>query len=165
VVGILVLVAAAGGYAGYGQLAGPSSSVAAVHVPCPSPSPSVAVAQQARLAVRNATLQTGLAARVARHLRSRHFSIGSIGNTLFRGKGVATVKFSADRLQAAQLVAAQFAGATMVRVPGSGVLELDIGPRFRGLVPLGRSQAAERAILGTSSPRPVATPRRRCGTG
>ncbi len=107
------------------------------------------------MVVRNATLKTGLAAEVARDLRKRGFRIGKVGNTLFRGKGVATVKYSADRLQAARVLAAQFSGATVEQVAGPPALEVDIGPKFDALVPLAQAQAAERGIIGT--PRPAAT--------
>lgn len=112
--------------------------------------------------MRNATLKTGLAKQVARQLRQRHFRVGKPGNTLFRGKGVATVQYSPDRLQSARLVAAQFDGATLAPVSGSHVLEVDIGPKFRSLVSLAQAQAAQQSIVGTSSPRPSSAPSPTC---
>ena len=105
------------------------------------------------MVVRNATLKTGLATDVSRALRKRDFRVAKVGNTLFRGKGVATVRYSADRAQAAQLLAAQFDGATVVEVGGSQVLEVDVGPRYTALVPLAQAQAAVRA-----TPTPTPTP-------
>jgi hypothetical protein len=158
----VVLVVAAVGYGGYRLFGGGSSSAPTVQALCPSTTPQPPTAQQARLVVRNATLQTGLAAEVAHELKQRNFRIGKVGNTLFRGKDVATVQYSADRLQAAQLVAAQFDGATLTQVDGSRILEVDIGPKYRALVPVAAAQAAERSILGTSSPSPTATPSPTC---
>lgn len=117
-------------------------------------------ALQAKLVVKNATLVTGLAADVAKQLRRRDFHVGSVGNTLFRGKGVATVQYSSDRAESAQLVAAQFSGATLLPVSGSDVLEVDIGPRFTALVPVAQAQTAEHAILSSpsASPTPSTSP-------
>jgi hypothetical protein len=159
-VAAVVLAVAGVGFGGYAVFGGDSSSAAKVLPPCPTVSPSPPAAQQARLTVRNATLKTGLAADVAHQLRQRDFRIGKVGNTVFRGKGVATVQYSADRLESARLVAAQFDGATLTPVDGSRVLELDIGPKFRDLVPLAQAQEAERDVLATSSP--SATPSRAC---
>jgi len=146
-----VVLAAGGGYLGYRHFSGHSRSAVALLAPCPSATPTPPAAQQARLTVRNATLKTGLAAQVAHQLRQRHFRVWKVGNTLYRGKGVATVKYSADRLETARLVAAQFGGATMTEVAGSHVLELDIGPKYRNLTPLAQARAADRAILATPS--------------
>ena len=157
-----MLVVAGIGYGGIRVLGGGSSSSPKVLPPCHSATPHPAAAQQVRLVVRNATLKSGLAAEVAHQLRQRDFRIGKVGNTLFRGKGVATVQYSADRLQSAQVIAAQFAGATLLQVDGSRVLEVDVGPKYRSLVPLAQAQAAERQIRATGSPSPTATPSPTC---
>ncbi|MGN6472214.1 MAG: LytR C-terminal domain-containing protein [Mycobacteriales bacterium] len=151
-VAAVVLVVAGIAYGGYRMFGGGSSSPPKALPLCPSTTtPHPPVTAQARLVVLNATLKAGLAADVAHQLRQRQFQVGKVGNTAFRGKGVATVQYSADRLQAARLVAAQFAGATMTEVTGSRVLELDIGPRFRALVPIAQAQAADHAILATAA--------------
>lgn len=160
----MVLVLAGGGYGGYRAFGGGSSSTPKALPLCPSATPHTAVAALARLTVRNATLTTGLAAQVAHDLRKREFRVAKVGNTLFRGKGVATVRYSADRSQSARLVAAQFDGATLVQVAGSRVLEVDIGPKFRALVPLAQAQASDRAILASSSPTPSVTPSPTCAS-
>lgn len=158
----VVLVVAGIAYGGYRVFGGGSSSSPLVLPPCPSPTATAPVATQARLTVRNATLKAGLAADVARQLRQRNFHVAKVGNTVFRGKGVATVHYSADRTESARLVAAQFVGATMTEVTGSNVLELDIGPKFRALVPVGQAQAADRAILATPTAAPAAAPSPTC---
>jgi hypothetical protein len=164
----VVVLAGTGGYVGYRHFSGHSTRSVALLAPCPAATPSPPAALQARLAVRNATLKTGLAAQVAHQLRQRHFRVGTVGNTLFRGKGVATVQYSADRADSARLVAAQFSGATMTEVGGSRILEVDIGPKYRSLLPAAEAQAAERAILATaspvsrSSPTPTPTPSPSC---
>lgn len=157
-----MLVVAGIAYGGYRVFGGGSSSSPLVLPPCPSPTATAPVATQARLTVRNATLKAGLAADVARQLRQRDFHVAKVGNTVFRGKGVATVHYSADRTESARLVAAQFVGATMTEVTGSNVLELDIGPKFRALVPVGQAQAADRAILATPTAAPAAAPSPTC---
>ena len=152
----VVAVVAGGGYAADHYLTGGSSGSTAALPPCPAASTTPSVGGAARVVVRNATLKTGLAARVARQLRQRDFRVGKVGNTPFRGKGVATVRYSADRLQTAQLLAVQFPGAALDEVPGSGILEVDIGPKYRALRPAAQVDAAERAVEATPSPR--ATP-------
>jgi hypothetical protein len=158
-----VLVIAGGGYFGYHQLFGGSGGTPKALLPCPAPAPTTPVTEQATLVIKNATLTSGLASDVARQLRRRDFKIGSVGNTLFRGKGVATIDYSADLAQAAKLVAAQFDGATLDEVTGTNVLELDVGPRFEALVPLAQAQAAEQDIIGTPTPAPTASPTCRAG--
>jgi hypothetical protein len=159
----VMLVVAGVGIGGYELFGASSSSSPKVLPRCPASSPSPPAAQQARIVVRNATLTTGLAADVARQLRQRDFRIGKVGNTLFRGKGVVTVQYSADRLESARIVAAQFEGATLTQVEGSRVLEVDIGPKFQALVPVAQAEASERAILlASSSPRPSVTPSPTC---
>lgn len=154
---VVVLVVLGGGYVGYRHFRGSSKASLITLRPCPKTTPTAPAALQAKLIVKNATLQTGLASEVARQLRDRDFRISSVGNTLFRGKGVATVQYSADRLESAQLVAAQFAGATLEPVDGSDILEVDIGPKFDALIPLAEAQSAERGILGPSAPTPTAS--------
>jgi hypothetical protein len=153
----VVVVVAGGGYAGYHFTRGGSTTPVATLRPCPSTTPTPPAALTERIEVRNATLKTGLAAEVAHALKRRDFRIGKIGNTLFRGSGVATIRYSTDRDQAARLLATQFDGATLETMAGSGVLELDIGPKYRSLVPVAQAQAAERAILASPTPRPSAS--------
>jgi hypothetical protein len=160
VVVVLVLVLG-GGYFGYRHFHGSSSGPTASLAPCPVTMPTIPPAAQERVVVRNATLRTGLASDVARELRQRHFKIGAVGNTLFQGKGVATVKYSGDRATSAELLAAQFDGATLDEVSGSHVLEIDIGPRFHSLVPLAQAQADEGALT-TPTPTPSATVTPQC---
>jgi hypothetical protein len=161
----VVLVVAAIGFGAYELFGGGSSSAPRVLPPCPSTSPRPQTVTAVKLVVRNATLTTGLAADVAHDLRLRHFRIAKVGNTPFRGKGVATVQYSADRLEAARLVAAQFDGATMEQVDGSELLEVDIGPKFDKLVPVAEAAAAERDILGTTAPTPSVSPTPACARG
>ncbi|HVW81786.1 MAG TPA: LytR C-terminal domain-containing protein [Mycobacteriales bacterium] len=152
---VVVVIVIGGGYFGYEQVfAGSGGSAQALPL-CPAPTRSAPPTEQARVVVKNATLTTGLASDVAEQLRRRNFKIASVGNTLFRGKGVATVDYSANLVQAAQLLGAQFDGATLDQVSGSNVLEVDIGPKFHDLVPVARAQAAEQDILGTPTPTPT----------
>jgi hypothetical protein len=153
-----VLVVAGGGYFGYQQVFGGSGGTPKALPPCPRSTPTTPVTEQATLVVKNATLTSGLASDVAKALRRRDFKIGLVGNTLFRGKGVATIDYSADLAQAAQLVGAEFDGATLDEVSGTKVLEVDIGPRFQALVPIAQAQAAEQDIVGTPTPTPTASP-------
>jgi hypothetical protein len=159
-----VLVVAGGGYFGYQQVFGGSAGTPTALPPCPAPTATTPVTEQATLVVKNATLTGGLASDVAKKLRHRDFKIGSVGNTLFRGKGVATIDYSADLGEAAQLVAAQFDGATLDEVSGNNVLELDVGPRFEALVPLAQAEQAEQDIIGTPTPTPTASPTCRIST-
>jgi hypothetical protein len=152
-----VLVVAGGGYFGYQQLLGGSGGTPKALPPCPAPSPTTPVTEQATLVVKNATLTSGLASDVAKQLRHRDFKIGPVGNTLFRGKGVATVDYSADLAEPAQLVAAQFDGATLDEVTGHNVLEVDVGPRFKALVPRAQAEQAEQDIVGTPTPTQIPT--------
>lgn len=155
---LVVVVVLGGGYFGYRQIFDSSSKSPLALPPCPAVTPTTPTALQAKLVVKNATLVTGLAGDVAKQLRHRDFRVSAVGNTLFRGKGVATVQYSSDRLESAQLVAAQFDGASLEQVAGSEVLEVDIGPRFTDLVPVAQADQAEQAILGTPTPTPSASP-------
>jgi hypothetical protein len=150
---LVVVLLGGGGYAGYHFIHGGSSGPKAALPPCPAITASPSTAPPDRVVVRNATLKTGLATQVAHALRTRDFKVARVGNTVFRGKGVATIRYSADRLTAAERLAAQFAGATLTPVAGSRVLKIDVGPKFRALVPLAQAQAAERQ-LATPSPTP-----------
>lgn len=160
---VAVLVVAGGGYVGYRQLFNGSGGTPKALPLCPAPTPTTPITEQAKLVVKNATLTSGLATDVAKALRHRDFKVASVGNTLFRGKGVATIDYSADMSQAAQLVAAQFDGATLDEVTGSDVLELDIGPRFHSLVPVAQAQRAEQDIIGSPTATPSASPACRSG--
>lgn len=159
---VVIAVAAAGGYAGYRHWHHRSPHRVASTRPCqghpavvPTPQPS-----DVRVAVRNATLRTGLASRVAHALRQRQVHVVSIGNTPLRGKGVATVRYTADRRSQAEVLAAQIRGATMAPEPGHGRLELDLGPRFHGLAPARvAGDQLTREVAATASP----TPTPRCG--
>jgi hypothetical protein len=111
--------------------------------------------------VRNATLRTGLAARVAHALRQRHLTVTSVGNAAQMGKGVATVRYTSDRSSAARVVAAQIAGATLAPMSGSGRVELDIGPHYRGLRPAKAAHTAlvvaAKAAVPSAVPAPTAS--------
>jgi hypothetical protein len=149
---LIALVCAAAGYGGYHFASEGHAAAPQTLLPCPSVSPTASALPGIRpLVVRNGTLTSGLATRVAAQLRHRDIPVASVGNTLFRSHGVATVRFSADRLAGARLLATQVAGASMVQVMGTGVLELDIGPKFRALVPAAKAAAAAHRLLPTPS--------------
>jgi LytR cell envelope-related transcriptional attenuator len=154
---VVVLALGGGGYEIYHHVSGGSSSVKTALPPCPATTSSPPLTQTVRVVVRNATLKSGLATQVAHALRRRDFTVAKVGNTLFRGKGVATIRYSADRTQVARQLGAQFAGATLVQVAGNAVLEVDIGPKFRALTPVAQAQAAEHS-LATPTPTPSSSP-------
>jgi len=168
-VALVIALLVGGGYAAFLGLTGGSANSAASNLPAcsrlshlPKLPKSLTRTQQFKVTVDNATLRTGLAARVAAELKHRGFPIGAIGNTPTTGKGIATVRYSPNRKVEAQLLAAQIANSTTVAVGGRGVVELDIDPKFRVLASRGAARAAERlAILGSlphTSPTPTPSP-------
>lgn len=155
---VALAILAAGGYVGYRHWHHASPHRAASPPPCPDRQSTVQLPPRSsvHVAVRNATLHTGLATRVAHELRRRQLHVTSVGNTAFRGKGIATVRYSADRRSQAEVVAAQIPGTTLMQQSGHGRLELDLGPRFHGLASsFAASEALTREVAATASPAPT----------
>jgi hypothetical protein len=153
---LVLALLAGGGYAAFLGLRGTSSGATAQPPLCPLPSTSPAPSHgpKPKVVVDNATLQPGLATQVAAQLKHRGFIITDVGNTPTMGKGVATVRYSADRRLLADRLAAQIQGTTLVAGGGHGVVELDIGPKFRALA----SRADAKAAYLSSAPSPTAAP-------
>jgi hypothetical protein len=135
VVVVVLVLLAAGGYAAYRGLNGPSAGPSASRLPlCPRRT-VVAVRQPGsrRLTVMNATQHDGLAADVSDELEARGFHIVSVGNTPAVVRGVAIVRYPAGHRLLAEDVASQITGATLVRASGHPIVEVDLGPRFQSL--------------------------------
>jgi hypothetical protein len=165
-IALVLALLAGGGYAAYRGLSGGSGSPSAATLPlCPKsahrPHHTKPVIPQSKVTVYNASLITGLATQVATELRQRGFAIGQIGNAAKVGKGVATVRYSADRKLEATKLAAEVTGAKLVAVGGTHVVELDINPKFKALA---TKQAAAQAFQTAAasqhllSPTPTPTP-------
>lgn len=159
---VVVVLLVAGGYFAYLGLRGSSSSPAAgthncvvvrSRLPDREPRPLV-------LTVKNGTLRNGLAAAVSAQLKQRGFHVRSIGNTVLRIKGVATVRYSANRRQVADFVAAQITGSKLVKAGGHGVVELDLGSRYQSLVSVAKAVADYQRTLPPLSASP--TPSESC---
>jgi acetolactate synthase regulatory subunit len=153
------VVLGAAGYAAY-HYAWPRirpSSSSGAPAPCPSrtlrPAPPPATAVSLR--VRNATMRTGLAARVATALHHRGFHVHGVGNTTVTVTGTATIRYTHDQARQAQTLAAQVADPQLHRVPGKGVLDLDLGPKWRGLATPAAVRAAELADRRPTGPTPT----------
>jgi hypothetical protein len=161
VTALVLALLAGGGYAAFLGLTGGSSSGGAASLPlCPVPtaaptSHSTAKAGPLRLTVENATERDGLAAEVAADLQTRGFHILSIGNAVLMHKGVAVVRYSPDRRLVADRVAAQFKGATLVAVGGHGVVELDVGPKFKALATPAQAKLAYLNLQAPATPTPT----------
>lgn len=167
VAAVLVLVLlGGGGYAVYRGLSGGSGSSHAATLPlCPKGSQHSHRTQPriptSKVTVFNASLITGLATQVAGELKDRGFPIGEIGNADKVGKGIATVRYSADRKLEATKLGAEISGAGLVQVSGSHTVELDINPKFTTLA---TKRAARRAFQSAAasqqlfSPTPTPTP-------
>jgi hypothetical protein len=83
--------------------------------------------------VRYATTRGGLASRVAFALQQRGFHIRGVGNTSATVTGPATVRYSADQAVQARTLATEIAGVTLLRRPGTKLLDLDLGKSWRTL--------------------------------
>ncbi|MFV2197017.1 LCP family protein [Nocardiopsis sp. LOL_012] len=97
------------------------------------------------LRVLNGTGVTGLAAEVGVLLEGRGFVVGGVGNPVERTPAVTTVYHAPDQREAAELLAAELAAATVEEVDGLGPeLELVMGAQdWDGLAVGGRSPSAE----------------------
>jgi hypothetical protein len=165
---VLVLALLGGGaYAAYRGLSGGSSSNAAAKLPlCPkSAKPGHAARPpsipQSKVTVYNASLITGLATEVAAGLKQRGFRIGQIGNAAKVGKGVATVRYSADRKLEATQLGTEITGSTLIQVSGAHVVELDINPKFTALAGKRAAANAFQVAVRTQhliTPTPTPTP-------
>jgi hypothetical protein len=166
---VVLLLLAGGGYAAFLGLSGGSSKPTASQLPlCPLPTtlPTLPpVSHQAlRLTVKNGTERNGLAASVSSALEERGFNVTSIGNTASTITGVATVRYSKDRLAVAERVAAEIKGSTLVVAGGHGVVELDIGPKYHRLSTRPQARAALIQLVAPSaaaSPTPTTSCRPR----
>lgn len=167
IVAVLVLLGG-GGYAAYRGLSGGSGSTSAVTLPlCPKgsqhPHRSQPRIPTSKVTVFNASLITGLATQVAGELKDRGFPIGQIGNAAKVGKGIATVRYSADRKLEATKLGAEVTGAILVKVNGTHVVELDINPKFTALA---ARRTAARAFQAAATSQhlfsPTPTPTRTC---
>jgi LytR cell envelope-related transcriptional attenuator len=154
---LVVALLAGGGYAAFLGLSGGSHSSASQLPLCPPPSKSPVALKPGplRLTVKNGTERNGLAASVQIDLENRGFKVTSIGNTVLMKKGVATVRYSADRRLVADKVAAQIKGAILVLAGGHGVVELDLGPKFHALATPKQAKAAYRRLLPQTTPAPT----------
>jgi hypothetical protein len=165
VVGVLVLLLlAAGGYAAVLGLSGKSKTVKPVVAALPTCAaakiPGPTNPHQVHLVVLNATLTSGLAARVSTQLKARGFHVSRVGNTPRLGKGIATIHYSAGQELQAQSIADQIHGAALVQGP-SARLELDLGPGFHALATPAQVKAARSQFISAhagASPSPTSTP-------
>lgn len=139
---LLVLALAGGGWWSYERwVADPSSDEIAATAPisatsaAPQPSapacPAVAT-RQVRVNVLNSTARAGLAGKVAKAMRGRGFTVGSVGNagTAAPLRGPGEVRAGKGGAARAQLVASYLAGARVVtdeRTDGSVDLVLGAG--------------------------------------
>ncbi|HWB66160.1 MAG TPA: LytR C-terminal domain-containing protein [Mycobacteriales bacterium] len=155
---VALAVLAGGGYVGYQHFAGSSDDSVVVTQTTPCPTPTVpsqfATPDQVRIVLRNGSLRTGLAARVARQLRHRGIHVRSIGNAVRVGHDVAVVRYSSDQTRQARTVAAQVSGAALHPQPGQRKLELDLGLRFRHLRSAAQVRAVEQQAAGSATPSP-----------
>jgi len=157
---LVVVLLAGGGYFAFLGLSGSSSKSPSSSLPlCPTGSTAAHAPNPGplRLTIKNATTRNGLAASVSAMLKKRGFHVISIGNTVLMNHGVAAVRYSANRRLVADMVAAQFAGATLVPAGGHGVVELDLGPGFRTLVSPAAAEAAYLRLSPHASPSPTPT--------
>jgi hypothetical protein len=174
-VALVVILLGGGGYAAYRGLknthsTSPGATLALCKKGAPraagSPPPASAKTGKTTIVVDNATLVSGLAAQVAGELRTRGFTIASVGNTAARGRGVATVRYSPDRKVVGEQLAAQIKGATLVEAAGSKRVELDVGPKYTALRSTRAAGAALRKLVAadaaSASPSPSATPTPTC---
>jgi hypothetical protein len=164
---LVLALLAGGGYAAYRGLSGGSGSPSAATLPlcpkggAPTPHHNQPPIPQSKVTVYNASLITGLATQVATELRQRGFAIGQIGNAAKVGKGIATVRYSADRKLEATKLAAEVSGAKLVAVSGTHVVELDINPKFTALAAKRAAAHAFQTAAASQhllSPAPTPTP-------
>jgi len=134
---VVVLVAALGaaGYYGWHRWRDDNASVAATLPPCPTPTPtpSLAPIADAKVAVLNASLKVGLAARVAKDLRGR-FSINvtKVANAPRFDDGPSVVRYPPAFAAQSQLLAAMLVPAPRLRAAADLTrLEIDLGTSFR----------------------------------
>lgn len=101
--------------------------------PQPPPPPG-----RVTLNVYNTTYHTGLAAAVARDMRSRGFRIGQVSNDPLQRMiaGTAEIRHGEDGMAAARVVASHLPGATLVTDRRAGTsVDLVIGNAFTALLP------------------------------
>jgi hypothetical protein len=157
-VALALVVLAALGYVGdryvWPHLRSSSPTASQPLCPTSSPPPPIPAARTVSLRVRNSTVREGLAAEVAAALHHRGFRVHGVGNTSVKVTGTATVRYSADRAQQAKSVAAQVDRPVLVKVSGKGVLDLDLGTKWRGLASPTAVRAAERADRASATPTP-----------
>ena len=115
-----------------------------------------------RVRVLNASLQTGLAARVRSSLRHRGFRVVQIGNAPRVGRYVASVSYSPDQKLGSATLAAQVLRATTRVVPGRGVLELELGLKYRHMRASKAATALARRTEASAAPTPSPSPSRSC---
>jgi hypothetical protein len=128
---------------------------------CPVTAPvGPAKPKAVHLTVLNGTLTGGLAGEVGNDLTARGFHVTSVGNTqqMLPTGTTAVVSYGPGRLLAAQAVAAEIAGAKIVKgtVPG---VQLGVGPAFTALASKSDVVTARRAFVVTDTPAaPTPTP-------
>jgi hypothetical protein len=161
--GLVLLVAVVAAAVAYVVVAKPfsSSSGPTAHpVTCvPTRSASAPSVRDVRVRVRNASLRTGLAADVAKQLRHRGVHVTSVGNLGRVTTGAGAIRYTADRSVQARLLAAEAPGLTATQVAGHGRVELDLGPRWKGLATssAARTQLAADGATATSTATPAPT--------
>jgi acetolactate synthase regulatory subunit len=165
VVVIILVVLAALGYAGdrYVWPHLTSSPTAKATAPCPATRPvRLPAAKTVSLRVRNSTVREGLASRVASALHHRGFHVHGVGNTPVKVIGTATVRYSPDRARQARTLETQLDAPQMSEIGGKHVLDLDLGPKWHGLVTTKAAAAAARAARKqarlAARPSPTCTP-------
>jgi len=158
---VLIILAALGaaGYYGWHRWRDDKATVATAPTPCPTPSPTPTPPPLAstRVAVLNASLKPGLAARAARDLRRRFgVNVTRVGNAAGFDKGPSVLRYPpALAAQAQRLAAMVFPAPRLRGAAGQSRLELDLGTAFRGVV---TTAEYERATAASPTPTPTPSP-------
>jgi hypothetical protein len=167
---ILALIVVAGGigYAVYsGVIGGPDPVDVTTLPPCPTATAKPMTPDRVVVNVYNATRRGGLAASAATSLDRRSFQVRAIANDPLAAKvpGTAVVRHGSKGLAQAQLVAAQVAGAKLVKDKRrTAVVDLVLGTKYQGLktlaqtTPTPQSTPSCRPATATSTATSTATP-------
>lgn len=162
---LVVVVLAAVGYFLYKHFSGGSSAPRTSALPVCTAQHVIGPASPSTVHVKvlNGTLTSGLAAQVAKGLRHRGFHVSSVGNTQKLMKtGTAVVSYGPGREFAAQAVAVEFPGSTVVKGTAAGV-QVAIGGDFNTLSTKTEASRARQQFVSAdattpASPSPSASP-------
>lgn len=161
VLGVLVVLAvlAAAGYVGYREwVADRGSSHVAARRTCYAPgAPAPLPVSQVQVRVLNSTQRAGVAHRIARQLRARHFRVVGVGNIKTSPPAVARVDYGPSQRSAALTVRAWVPGAVLHATPTDGV-RLVIGHRLQHVGTPGQAQHALATARAQASPSPSPCP-------